>query len=281
MKKLVLALLLGVAAINAHALDVPRPGQYDYRVKSVDYNPADVVKVVAHFGYQVDIVLQEGEFVVPKGVYMGDTDAWQFGTLANHMFVKPKEEGGQTNMTVITNRRTYSFYLSSHWSKKNAPGSNDMYFQVNFRYPADEAAKAAADAARVASAASAAAAKARLDAKLAEKPEGRNWNYWVQGSDAIAPDSAYDDGRFTFLTFRGNRDIPAIFLVNEDGSESLVNRHVEGDKVVIQSLSKKFVLRKGNSVACVFNESFDPIGTENKTGTTIPGVERVIKGDSQ
>jgi type IV secretion system protein VirB9 len=50
---------------------------------------------------------------------------------------------------------------------------------------------------------------------------------------------------------------------------------------VIQSLSKKFVLRKGNSVACVFNESFDPIGTENKTGTTIPGVERVIKGDSQ
>jgi type IV secretion system protein VirB9 len=273
--------MLGLPAMSAFALDTPRAGAYDYRVKYVDYNPADVVKLVAHFGYQIDIVLAEGESVVPKGVYMGDGDAWQFGTLANHIFVKPKEEGGKTNMTVLTNRRAYSFDLSSHWSKNNRDNSNDMYFQVNFRYPADEAAKAASEATRAAAAQAMAAAKKRLDDKLAQKYETLNRNYFVQGSEELAPDEASDDGRFTKLVFKGNREIPAIFIVNEDGSESLINRSVEGDTVVIHALAKKFVLRKGNSVACVFNESFDAVGLGNATGTTIPGVERTIKGEPQ
>lgn len=258
--------LLGVSPA-AFALDEPAPGVYDYRVKYVDYNPADVVKIVAHFGYQVNIVLAEGEAVLPKGVYLGDTEAWQFGTLNNHIFVKPVADFGATNMTVLTNKRHYSFQLSSHQSRKGHK-SDDMYFQVNFRYPADEAARLAA-----------ANAAEETKRRLGQKATPRNWNYMVQGSEAMAPDGAYDDGTFTYLKFAGNREIPAIFIVNEDGSESLVNRHVEGDTVIVQALGRKFVLRKGNSVTCVFNESFDPVGVANNTGSTVPAVERVIKGD--
>jgi type IV secretion system protein VirB9 len=32
-------------------------------------------------------------------------------------------------------------------------------------------------------------------------------------------------------------------------------------------------------VACIFNKSYDPNGVANKTGTTSPGIQRVIKGN--
>ena len=267
-KRLFIALTLALLGSSpTYALDIPIPGSYDFRVKAVDYNPSDVVKIVAHFGYQVNIVFAEGEHVLPKGVYMGDSEAWQFGTLQNHIFVKPVADFGATNMTVLTNKRSYSFELTSHQSRKaNKP--EDMYFQVKFRYPQDEAEKLVAGA-----------KEAETKRRLSEKRAPRNWNYWVCGSETIAPDGAYDDGTFTFFKFSGNREIPAIFIVNEDGSESLINRHVEDDTVVIQALSRKFVLRKGNAVSCVTNESFDPVGNAISTGSTVPNVVRTVKGE--
>lgn len=274
MKKLVLLLMLSLPVAHSYALNIPKPGSNDRRVRFINYTPGDVVKLVGHFGYQINIVFAEGETVLPKGVFMGDRDAWTFATLGNNVFLKPRQENGQTNMTIVTNRHTYTFDLTSHWSKKNRSDSDDMYFQVNFRYPADEAAKAAAMAAAQAS-------KQRVEQKMAGSFEKVNTNYSVQGSEDLAPDDVSDDGTFTKMTFRGNRPIPAIYIVNADGSESLVDRTVEGRTVVVHALSKKFVLRKGNTVACVFNESYDPIGRENNTGTTIPGVVRTIKGEPQ
>jgi len=274
MKKLVLLVMLSLPLAGSYALETPKPGVNDRRVRYVDYNPGEVVKLVGHFGYQINIVFAEGETVLPKGVYMGDRKAWSFATLGNNVFIQPSEENGQTNMTILTNRRSYTFDLTSHWSKKNRSDTDDMYFQVNFRYPKEEAAK-------VAAAAAAAIEKQRVDKKLAATYETTNTNYTVQGSDDVTPDDVSDDGTFTKMTFRGNRPIPVIYLVNADGSESLVDRTVEGRTIVIHATAKKFVLRKGNSVACVFNESYDPVGRENSTGTTIPGIERTIKGESQ
>lgn len=267
-KQILTAVLLAVLAGSSpsYALDVPVAGSYDFRVKTVDYNPADVVKIIGHFGYEVNIVFAEGEHVLPKGVYMGDSQAWQFGTLHNHIFVKPVEDFGATNMTVLTNKRHYTFELSSH--QKKVQKNEDMYFQVKFRYPQDEADKRAL-----------AAREEETKRRLSEKTAPRNWNYMGCGSETITPDAAYDDGTFTYLKFAGNREIPAIFIVNEDGSESLINRHVDGDTVIIQTLGKKFVLRKGNSVACVTNEAFDPVGIANNTGSTVPNVVRTIKGE--
>lgn len=279
MRTLLFAALIAVSPMSL-ALDIPKPGRFDHRVTHVVYNPEDIVKLVAHYGYQIQIVLAEGEYVLPKSVFMGDSEAWQFGTIANNVFIKPQQENGRTNLTFITNKRDYGFELSSHWSRKGS-ASKDMQFKVKFRYPDDEAKRAlerdAGDAARQTAAASAAALKARLDGNAPPV----NFNYFVQGSEELAPDAASDDGIFTRLKFSGNRQIPAIFVVNEDGSESLINRHVEGDEVVIQALARKFVLRIGNSVACVFNESYDPKGHSTRSGATVPGIERVIKGDPQ
>ena len=72
--------------------------------------------------------------------------------------------------------------------------------------------------------------------------------------------------------------MPAVYVENADGSESLVNVHVEGDVIAVHKIAKKLVLRKGKLVACVFNRAYDPDGISNTSGTTVPGVKRVIKG---
>ncbi|MFX7709184.1 TrbG/VirB9 family P-type conjugative transfer protein, partial [Acinetobacter baumannii] len=64
--------------------------------------------------------------------------------------------------------------------------------------------------------------EASMKAKLLERPSPKNWSYSVQGSASVTPDAAWDDGKFTYFRFVGTREMPAIFLVNEDGSERLV-----------------------------------------------------------
>lgn len=271
MKALPLALLLASLAGSALAVEIPAGGIYDKRVKYINYNPAQVTKVIGHYGFSTHV--QFGANEVIANIAIGDKEAWDVAPVENHLFIKPLGEMAETNMTVITNVRVYNFELTAHESKNGAhPIPNDMFFQVNFRYPDEELAKAKAEA-----------EAARLKARMSQNdaPKATNWNYWAKGSQDVSPISAFDDGRFTYLKYPGNREMPAIYIVNPDGSESLVNTTVDSkhpDTIIVQKIARQFTLRIGNRVACIFNENYDPDGIANKTGTTAPGVERVIKG---
>lgn len=266
-----IALSLGLAA-NAQALEIPRGGSYDARVRFIDYNPAEVVKLVGHYGFSTHIQFSSSESV--QQIAMGDKNAWDVAPVDNHIFIKPTSDEAFTNMTVVTSRRVYNFELDAHWSQNQAnPRPNDMMFQINFRYPDEIAARAAAEA-------EAQEVQSRLNGTT--DPEAQNWNYWATGSQEVTPSRALDDGRFTYLTFSNNREMPAIYVVNPDGSESLVNTSIDPDRpdtIVVHNIGRQLVLRKGNSVACVFNHSYDPEGVTNTTGTTTPGVQRVIRGN--
>ena len=270
LSSIALAACLGAGG-NAYALEIPHGGPLDKRVRFIDYKAAEVVQVVGHYGFSTHIQFSPSEAV--QQIAMGDKDAWEVAPVGNHIFIKPKGEKAETNMTVITSRRVYNFELQAHWSQNGAhPHPNDMLFQVNFRYPDEIAARAKAEA-------EAREMQARLN--QSDNPVPANWNYWAKGSGEVTPSKAFDDGRFTFLTFTNNSEMPAIYVVNPDGSESLVNTHIDPenpDTIVVHKVAAQLVMRKGNSVACIFNKSYDPEGVTNKRGTTIPGVERVIKG---
>jgi type IV secretion system protein VirB9 len=172
-----------------------------------------------------------------------------------------------TNLLVTTNRRVYSFQLfliGPRVPDAKLPQDPRMAYRIRFIYPLDDLAKADA---KVAS------------ARLAQQPVVRNAKYSMQigkRSSAIAPTSAYDDGRFTYLKFPNNREIPAVFLVAEDGTESLVNVHVNSDVVVVQRVAPRLSLRLGKQVVAVFNEAYDIDGVPPTAGTTVNGVSRVI-----
>ena len=91
------------------------------------------------------------------------------------------------------------------------------------------------------------------------------------------PTLVYDDGRFTYLRFPGNREVPAVFHVLGDGSESLVNARMEDDLLVVDRVSRKLMLRAGNAVVGIWNEAFNLDGAPAKGSTTVPGVQRVLK----
>ena len=277
MKRLLLIALL--VPILALAELTPKKGDYDPRVRVVDYNPLNVVKLATFYGVSTHVQFGNGETIMDVAV--GDDQAWKVVPRGNHLFIKPQATQADTNVTVVTDKRTYQFALvvqprpmkdSTAWANPN------LIFSLTFRYPDEEAAKAAANAKKE-------AVKSRLGeikGKLSDaKKEGQNFDYWVAGSEEISPTAARDDGRFIYLTFSNNRDMPAVYSVDAKGNEALINTNViDGNTIVIQRLVAHLMLRKGNAVASVINKSFDLNGgIDNTTGTVAPDVERVIKGE--
>lgn len=285
--------ILALLPAFANAEIVPQKSPYDSRMRVIEYNRMDVVKLATFYGVSTHIEFGEDEVI--KDVAIGDDQAWNVVPRGNHLFIKPRAKKADTNVTVVTDKRVYNFALvvqprslkdSSAWKDPN------LVYGVTFRYPEQEAAKLAAEQAEKARAI---AEKRRLEQvkdKLAKatkdgdssvdqvkSSEVQNYNYWMAGSTEISPTSARDDGRFTYLSFSNNRDMPAVYSVNAFGAESLINTNVEGNTIIIHRVVPKLRLRKGNAVVCIRNDGFvEDGGKDNTVGTIAPDVERVIKG---
>lgn len=271
---LVVPLLL--AGTAAQALQIPRGNARDDRVRTVIYDPYNVTKVVGVIRSSTQVMFAEDEEVVHVAV--GDAVAWEVAPAGNILFLKPRERHPPTNLQVVTTRRdgskrSYQFDLSMR-EGSIGPGT-DTYFMVRFAYPADEAARARIEAEMRRTDAGTRAADAVLD--LHQRFGPRNWRYSAQGRGAIEPQAVYDDGKSTTFKFEGNIEVPAIYIVNSDGQESLVNKDVRGDLVVVHAIAPKFVLRRGGDVICVYNEAYSPTGINPRTGTTSPSVQRTLR----
>jgi type IV secretion system protein VirB9 len=243
-------------------------------VKYVDYVEGEVVKLVGHYGYSTYVKLNQDEKLITA--VMGDKDAWKVAAFDYHIFMKPTKQRAQTNLTVLTNKRVYNFELTPKTSP-NYQHSDKMYFQVVFRYPEEEKRKKDKELERSKIA-------ERLD--MYDAPGEENRNYWAKGSGEVTPNEIYDDGRFTFVKFGNNRDMPAIYTVDpKTQAESLVNTNINPDHpdtIIIHRVAPQFVFRRGTSVACIFNESYDLNGGfTNTNGTTIPRVKRTVIGQEE
>src|SRR3546814_5137128 len=76
MKTLVAAVFIAFASLSAaHAVEVPRGAASDPRVKFVDYEEAQVYRIVGTFRTATQIVLSEDETI--QHVALGDTVSWR------------------------------------------------------------------------------------------------------------------------------------------------------------------------------------------------------------
>lgn len=278
MKKLLLAVALAAAfPLFAQAEISPQRGAYDARVRVVDYNPANVVRLTTFYGVSTHIQFGDGEII--KDIATGDDQAWALVPRSgNHLFIKPRATNADTNLTVITNKRVYQFALMVRDSdRKNQEAWRDpnLVFSLSFRYPDEELAKQQA----IAKAEKEQAVKRDVQSRLeTAKSEVRNYDYWLAGALEVSPTEVHDNGRFTRLVFGNNRDMPAIYAVDSEGEESMINTNVEGNAIVVHRVYRKLILRKGNYVACLVNKSFDfDKGRDNTSGTVAPDVQRVLK----
>lgn len=267
--------------VPASAAETPRPTGQDQRIRDVVYSETQVFRIVGVFRSATQIVFSPGERV--EHVALGDTVSWEVAPAENSLFIKPREMAGSTNLIVLTRSsagvRTYTFELSARRGAIG-PHTADTFFKVVFRYPLEEAAtaKAVATQATYARAVALQAGAIRSALDLAVLEGKRNLHYSVQGSSAIQPSEITDNGQFTALRFPNQRELPAFFAVNPDGSETIVPFDVRDEFVVIHGVFGQLRLRRGKDVLCVFNEAKDFYGRDPKTGTASSVVERTTEG---
>jgi type IV secretion system protein VirB9 len=271
---LVGTLTVSLAPRPAAASQTPTPGRKDARVRTVAYDPDQVVTVFGKFRHAIDIQFGEGETVTQAA--LGDTTSWQIAPVGNMVFLKPRERADSTNLIVVTNDngalRTYHFNL--------VLAAKATMYSIRFRYPAQQRAAAALQRqvaeAQAVGVAEAAMASSALDHAVIEGV--RNMNYTVQDDAALQPTEISDNGEFTVLRYPGHADIPSIFAVDVDGTETIVPYDVREDFVVIHAVYRQIRLRRGPSVLCVYNEA--PLRNErgDRTGTVSNVVERKVRG---
>ncbi len=252
---IVLAMAVATLAAHAGAETAPRPGATDARVRTVAYRPNDVVAIEGRYGFLTMIELSQEERI--ENVAIGDSLAWQVvpSRSAHMLFLKPVEQNAATNLAVVTNRRTYAFALSARPAARGRNGAptRDGLYRVIFRYPEEEARLAELAAARARAEAIARDREATAIAEAATTPTAWNVDYRMHGDRGARPKIALDDGRFTYLQFPANAEIPAIFAIEEDGAETLVNYVVRGPYIVVERLAPGWRLRAGESAARIVN----------------------------
>lgn len=236
---------------DAAAEVLPQSFGGDSRIREVRYDADQVLKLEGVVGYHLHLELEEGESFVNLGA--GDTAAVEVGAEGRHLMLKPKQETVATNLTLLTNKRVYTIEYTARRGRELRPS----VYVVRFRYPA----------------------VAVPEAPEPEPPAvPRNRDYWACGAAELRPVEAFDDGVQTHLRFAAQAEWPAIFVAGSDGSEGLVNFHVEGDVAIIHRIARRLVLRRGERVACVENRSFDGGGRSLPSGTIAAEVERTTKG---
>ena len=257
-----LALILSLALAGpALALETPRSSRLDHRVRTVNYNVADVIQLDAVIGVATHIVLAPDE----RYVYhvFGDSSAYAFTYKDNHLFFKPTAEDADTNLIVVTDQRDYSFRLSYH-DNRNAPA----LYKLVIRYPEVESQRRTE-----------AAQKAAIERSLHAVAGPISWlAYTRSGDTAIAPVHAWDDGRQTWLQFAPGADIPAAYRVTPDGQEVITNFHMADDRtLVLHRTAALWHLRLGDLVLAIHNETYGATPPPAHTGTTSPAVQRRVK----
>lgn len=272
-------LFLAASASTALALEIPRGASQDSRVRFVDYQPYNITRIVGSLRSSVQVEFSADEEIAH--VALGNSVAWEVAPAGNILFLKPRENQPVTNISVVTTRRdgsTRSYQMELTVRDGTVEVGQNTYFYVKYRYPADEAERRRQAA--TARAVTAQAKEADNVLALHEAYGPRNWRYSAQGSQALEPETVYDNGKVTTFAFVGNQEMPAIYIENSDGSESLVPKSVDGNLVLVHAISRKFILRRGGDVLCVFNEAYDRVGINPDTSTISPSVERVVRTDA-
>lgn len=190
------------------------------------------------------IELQPGEIVLSR--IAGDLERWEIAPApagadgkTTLVVVKPKDCDITTNLVLATDRRTYDLTLDSPpcrtGSGRSATNPQDPYVRhVRFYYPDETIAEWSKPAAP------------RVGADIAQL----NFKYSIKRDKKFPwqPAQVFDDGAHVYIKLPDaarHSEAPALFMVEEDGSRTLLNYTVLGDTYVTDRLFQRAELVAG------------------------------------
>lgn len=223
--------------------------QADPRIATRAYQPNAVVIVHGKAGIESTIAFAPDERI--ENIAVGNSAAWQVtpNKRANLLFVKPAGIRAHTNMTVVTDQRTYLFDLVS------GAGMAPVYM-LRFSYPDAPAAPVVIAAAAITPVPPVAAVMAdALPPVAAPKPSDLNFAWTSHGDRKLVPQRMFDDGRSTFLSWAKEATLPAILVRSDKGEEGPVNFTVQGEYIVVDGVPAQLILRSGKQMATLSPEA--------------------------
>ena len=211
----------------------------DKRIRTLAYAPDQIVQVLGRSGIQSTIEFAPDERI--ENVAVGDSSAWQItpNHRASLLFVKPLVARSRTNMTVVTDHRTYMFDLVAG-DKWTTP-----LYALKFSYPRDKEAEAPKVEQQVAVAPPPQPTAEMMAAKL-----HFDWN--TKGNGKLLPSRVFDDGSAVYLAWEKDTPLPAILTLSEDRKEGPVNYRMDGEYIVISPVPANLVLRYGSKYAMLW-----------------------------
>ena len=257
-----LALLLAAPAVAG-----------DTRILTRVFRASEVVRIEGKLGVQATITFGEGEKI--ENVAVGDADRWQItpNKRADLLFVKPLEAAARTNMTVVTDKRTYLFDLVA------SPTGNPVYM-LSFTYgapteaaPADRAQAAACPAGPsfgdimregLVESSSQAGAGNGID------PAMLNFAWQAKGSEKLVPLRIYDDGAHTYMLWSTRQGTPEIRVRNPQGEETAATTTKRGNTIVVAGVPAAIVLVDGKVRAVIENRNQPAPGGTATTAVAAP-----------
>lgn len=265
------------AALSAKAVLAQEiPVTTDSRIKTLIFNPNEVYQLKFHYGYQSFIEFSDDESI--EMISIGESFAWRLTPAGKRLFVRPLEIAAHTNMTIITNKRTYQFDIRS--GEYDGKADEELVYVVRFFYPSTRPLKpvppqltkpnpgAVINSNQPSGFADREAKIVRSpvpDFKVNEEFPGMlklnsdknilNLDYQFAGKASdITPLKVFDNGQETSFQFKNNNlVIPSINMVDIFGNEIPVNYVIKDNYVVTPTISSQFTLRLADSLICVFN----------------------------
>ena len=242
-----LFLLCLLAPLEVFAVLDPACGKgkdADSRICTLEYQPNQVYKIYGFLGFPTVIIFDEGETVEQRDLIRGYKNAWVASTEAdgggNTLKIELKVDHGddaRTNLFVRTKKgnekRWYVFELNVSRTDGVAASAQEkgMTWLVRFNYSPRNTLK---------------------DEKEFEFTGKENFRYQACGDKKEFPYLSWDDGKFMFLWFYNEQEIPAVFAVDSDKEERMVNSHMQGASIkVVHRVVDELRLRGGKSVVCI------------------------------
>jgi type IV secretion system protein VirB9 len=247
----------------------------DSRIRTLVYNPNEVYELKFYYNYQSFIEFAEDEEI--ETISIGESFAWRLTPSGKRLFIRPLAVAAHTNVTIISNKRTYHFDIRS--DEYTGKADEDLVYTVRFFYPQigqslpmppqlalpNVAVKIPVPAPVVAPLPVDLPAnnnpRIRIDEPLPgvieRNPEGNelNFNYSFAGSaENIMPTKVFDNGIETSFQFSNdNLVIPTISSVDSSGKETQTTYNIRDKYVVVPMVAKQFTLRIGNDLLCIYN----------------------------
>ena len=239
----------------------------DSRIKTFIYSPNEVFQVKFMLNYQSIIELAKDEDL--ELISFGDPIPWSLKTLNKRLFIKALDPDVRTNMTIITNKRTYLLEISSTESQED--GDDSVAYILRFFYPDpnidksntikkiqtdQQGIKLNDNIDKITKKATEIATLDNIKSNNIFASNNKiNFKYSYAGNGkTVMPIRVFDNSNQTFFKFNSNKIIPSINLLNDNGQERPLIVRTNGEYLVVDIVSENFTIRYNDEVICIFNE---------------------------